>query len=492
MIKVIKQNIKKIPVYLMFIIFLLLIFFSLFYRINIYYNLNGFLKLLCILVAILLAYIFLKFIKKLDKINNKKIIIFFYISIIILELLSILFLRIKLDNGDLSMLYGSASRIVNGGVKLLDENRINYFNIFPFQMFTLFFFEIIIKIANLLRIDYSLFFTIINASFILLSIIFIDLIVKNKFGENYRKYVLFLSTIFVPIYLFVPIFYTDTLSMPFGIGAYYFYLLMGKTKNNKSKIIYLVLMTLLLGIGANFKITVLIVLIAIIIEILCNEEKAKKFGYVFAMIILTLFMYKIVSFVSLKLNPLKIDNNKAIPYSHWVMMGLNQDDKSYGGYYAEDYKITLSEKNVNNMKKKNLEVISERLKNKKIFGYANFLIHKLEVTWMDGAFVAPYKYKVYGLNNNAVYNIVNPNGKYFKLFLLIVQTIHYFISILFIYSLFVQIRKKEYINISILYIILGTLIFFMFWETRSRYILNNFMFMFIEIIQLINFKLNNK
>lgn len=201
-------------------------------------------------------------------------------------------------------------------------------------------------------------------------------------------------------------------------------------------------------------------------------------------------MFKLISFVSLTLNPLKVTKDKALPYSHWIMMGLDYDDVSYGGYYKLDFEITESQKTVEDMRKENIRVIKERLNEMGFFGYINFLTHKLEVTWMDGGFVAPFKYNVYGLKNSnrIIYNIVNPNGKNFLLFISVLQTIHYLINILFIYSLIYKIKKRKFNNYIFLYIIIGTLIFFALWETRSRYILNNYMFMFLSIVELFKLK----
>lgn len=487
----IRSYIKKLPFFSLLIIFTLLLLFSFFYRINIYYDIKTYIKIICFIVALLLFIVFFKLNSILKNVDDKKLIIVLYSVIIILEIISMYFLRIKLDAGDLSMLYGTANRVVNGGVKLLDNTRIHYFENFPHQMFSLFFFEIVIKIANLFKLDYLNLFTIINAVFIFSTIIFLDLIVKEKFGQKYRKHMLLLCVMFVPIYLFVPIFYTDTLSMCFGFGAYYFYLLLKKSDNKKNKCIFIFLISLLLAIGANFKITIFIVFIAILIEIFCEENNLGVIIKKSSIIIVTsLCMFKLISFVSLTLNPLKVTKDKALPYSHWIMMGLDYDDVSYGGYYKLDFEITESQKTVEDMRKENIRVIKERLNEMGFFGYINFLTHKLEVTWMDGGFVAPFKYNVYGLKNSnrIIYNIVNPNGKNFLLFVSVLQTIHYLINILFIYSLIYKIKKRKFNNYIFLYIIIGTLIFFALWETRSRYILNNYMFMFLSIVELFKLK----
>lgn len=481
--KKLKDFIIQIPNLLLIIMFTIIIIFFFFYRTSIYYDMPIWLKIIVFITAVFLMlgfYLFcLKYTRYEEKHKNKKklALILVIIGILINCFLAFFFLRVQLNNGDLSMLYGTASRIVNIGIEALDPSRISYFEGFPHQMFPLFFFEIIVKLSNLIHISAANLFPFINLLCILISILFTYKCINLKFGEKYQVPFLILCLFAFPLFLFIPIFYTDTLSMPFVIAAYYFYL------KSKDKLWYLLACCLCLGIGANLKITVLILLIAIITDMIFHFQKGmlKK---IFLLIILSLCFYKGIGFIGNTLNPLKIDVDKGYPKTHWFMMGLGSDNHSYGGYYWEDFQITKAENSVKKQREKNIEVIKNRLKNYGATGYLNFLIHKLEVTWMDGAFVSPYKYQVYQLHKNIdiLKNTVIPNGTYFTLFISIIEISHVMI-ILFMYLSFVFSYKKRENKLFIPSLsILGTMIFFMFWETRSRYILNMYPLFLITVI----------
>ena len=113
----------------------------------------------------------------------------------------------------------------------------------------------------------------VNILAIDLSILMVVLVVKEILGKEKAFFTLFFITLMPIIYLSVPIFYTDTLSMPFTIMILYLYLKLKKQQNTRNKIIYSILIGIITVLGMNIKVTVGIIYIAILIyEIILNKK----------------------------------------------------------------------------------------------------------------------------------------------------------------------------------------------------------------------------
>lgn len=88
----------------------------------------------------------------------------------------------------------------------------------------------------------------------------------------------------------------------------------------------------------------------------------------------------------------QIDSAKGIPFTHFLMMGLNiqvsgaTGRELYGAYNAEDYRITLQQQTKQEKIARNLQVIQERLQAFGPAGYAEFLVKKADWIFSDGVF----------------------------------------------------------------------------------------------------------
>lgn len=313
---------------------------------------------------------------------------------------------------------------------------------------------------------------------ILLNIIFINIglyylykLITLITDKKISSLCLLLTLMFTPFISYVPIFYTDTLSLPFAIiGIYYIY---HYFYTSQRKNIDLVFSGLSIGIGTIIKPTVLIVYIAIIIWLIVREKKDSVRDTIKRMAILSIFLVIPIllfnSYISRNLDE-KMLNHYQVPKTHWIMMGL----KNYGGFNSEDPDFTVSFPNEEKKKEANIRVIKERLKNyieenKLIEFYTN----KLTYTWGDGTFYAPVKLSrepkyntivseyIYGMKKDCFYSFAQAEW-------LIMLTL---IVIGIIVRPYLTYRQRDLQLLSLISTA-GILLFLLIWETRSRYLVN--------------------
>ena len=337
-----------------------------------------------------------------------------------------------------------------------------------------------IMFAALLDILFKLVYLIgIKSHFIevgiILNIIMIDVallytyklikLINEKYSFSFMILALFLS----PLVFYIPIFYTDTISLPFIIvPIYYLY----KYFFLKQKISYIMVSGSMIGIGSLIKPTTLILLIAILIYLIIVENK-KVNKYIFVPLIIMLVVIPLIGqkvFINHFFDKESI-NKYRIPTLHYILIGMENNGeysekryKEINSYVGEDTKINVVKKNLKNR-------IKEMTKNNEVLSFYN---RKIAYTWTDGTFYSRVKlvrepvHEKYtklvssSKGEDIIYWSIS-NGEWFILLLLMIFGISY--------------RKylpKELKEFSLLLYIttFGIFLFLLIWETRSRYLVN--------------------
>lgn len=467
-----KDNIKKFLREMFIIVFGVLFTYILINAtiFNKYKDINPIVIIISSIIYIFVCYLLSRL---LSKIKNTSL----YLSVVMITyvIIQLIFAYIFVvePSWDFGTVYQSAVNNVIGNATI---NSNSYFYVHPNNI------GITIFLSFFYKIFY--FFHITNWNFlgILLNIICIDIGIIYTYKLLYLYYKpekcnLFLILIlsFTPFLTYVPIFYTDTMSLPFGIAGLYYYLCYEK-QSGKDKKYKLFISGLLLGIGYFIKSTVIIIFIAIIVYNFFKEEQEsfvnnlKKIFMIFIGVFIpfmALQIYININFDNKVLNELKF------PGTHYLMMGL----KNSGEYNAEDQFFTGSFKGIENKKKANLEIIEERLnKMSEKHELLEFYTNKLIYTWGDGTFFAPYKLerlpkKDYEVKNLILFNKDNSNVVYQIVAQSQLIIILLFISLGCIFRKYLTTDERNLqlvVNISII----GILILLLLWETRSRYLMN--------------------
>ncbi len=430
-------------------------------------------------LAIGIALIFLlRFIyKKILKAKNKTlwiISILLFIIFFALQLYTINF--IVRPTWDFGIIFKEIKKIITN----LDNTSKNviYLNRFPNNRLTFmitYVFMMIFSIFGSSDLFYIKGMFFINMIFIDIAIVIMFIFLKKHASFKTSIIGLIFSILICPLYLYTPIFYSDTYSIIYPILILFIYMYILKDTKYKKTILFLI--GLIASIGMNIKFTVIIILIAIIIDMFLKNKKKTFFklvpisliGFAISFIAIT-FSYKMF------FGTIKIDMNKKIPYNHWIKMGLH----GYGGWTGSDtsyfgWNMSFLEK-----EKYNNKEIKKILKNYGPLGYIKFLNKKVVFTWGDGSYYSSAKLKRSPIKRNIISRIIVADEPYNKYYLYYINGVHYAIIILMIVSAIIGIKRKNYNNLSIYLSIIGLFLFLLIWETRSRY-LYNFIPLFIVL-----------
>lgn len=466
---------------------------SFFFPSSVYYKENNFISLLiCFILFLILYIIYIKHVKNNKRINTKTefiIVSLIFTIIFLLELFVLKYLSVK-PGWDFAVVFENANSYVLNGARDLNWYPA-YFEMFPNNIFLFAILIKVIRIGSILLISPLKSAWCMNIIFINISYFMLYLTLRKKFGVRISIFGLIISLMFIAPILYTPIFYTDTMSLFVGISFLYAYLSFNHknvfcTKN----IIIFVIIGILLFYGKAMKITSLIPFIAIIISLIFDYKKRKLlYGIALSIIVLTglniLYNYVVVNN---KQFAFKENGYGAVPYTHWVMMGVedvNTDNSlrnSYGGYNYNDFEFTLNHENGKSAVSDNIQEYFSRVHNLGFNGYYTYLVKKSVNAWTDGLYYVDVKLKVNNYHKDeGVYNIVLSDGVVKDILIHFSQGVQY----LFILSFLIGAMIKYYYNskkIDIVRLsIIGLLLFLLLWENRSRYLLN-FIPLFVYVI----------
>ena len=357
-----------------------------------------------------------------------------------------------------------------------DLSDINgYFSMYPNNLFIFIlsrYLHVLIPFINIWGI-----MAIINVIAIDISILLIFYITKKILNLKYAYIAYILSILLLGFICWMICPYSDTLSLPFTTSILACYVTYDKSKNKNVKNIFLLLIPFITFIGYLIKPTVVICVIAIIlINVLYNIFDLKKVLMIFVEVLIFMIVFLTLNSIwklyIQKQHMLKIDENRATPYTHFIMMGLN--DENTGAYIYSDVEFTESFDTVNEKKKHNIEVIKERLNNFGFVGYLNFAFTKARWITSEGNFFwgGEGDFANFEKCDNFLKNIYYTNGKYYEIYKYYQQGLWILIMILITSNIIGIFKRENNKYESILYMtIFGIILFNIFFEARSRYLI---------------------
>jgi len=478
-------------------------------RIDTLWMISGTLFACAFVIASYLIYI--KIIEKKDISKKKEVIFIILISLIFIFILSVIGFCLMSDgtgknDWDLKIIHDYVYSYANN-IEPLHESR-NYIKTYSncngaiFLLFPIYKIFAIIGIKN--KLLPGIIFNIICIYILLLCIYFI---IKKLYDTKKALFMFTSSILLISVFLYAPIFYTDTLSMPFIMLQILIYV-HNKDKIKKSFIFF----PLLAAIGFIVKPTTIFITIAIGLDLIISGKKNIKYLIMCIsefLIIWLIYANLIVSF----LFPTNAENKT--PFNHFLMMGLYERPKAeyeegendhnvygaftyedviytnfgtldkdsvilpYGKYMKEVYGdyyhytlLTFSNISYKDKMALNFDMIKSRLSEYNVFTYIRFLYNKTIQTWADGSFYVSAKLSRGCIYENILGELFRVHGKYFEVYYYISHFIYMAILFLIVIGGYSDIKKgdnkKIFIKVSLLFLF----ILLLFWETRSRYILN--------------------
>lgn len=441
------------------------------------------------LISLLIAFSIFPFIfliiNNKFKYNKKKLIIFYVISYLIFLSLQLLILYYTRNNPgwDWEIVYDSALNYVKGN---LDKVNYSYFSNFPNNKY-LFVIEVlflkVIKKIGLLK--YSLIsLRFLNVFFVNLAGVLTVLTIRKVYGEKFGIYGVVLVMLSSAFYLQLPIVYTDTFAIPIPIAIIYLYLNIDKTKKenekyNKKNILLIILMSFLIVLGMKIKFTCIIMFLGIVADLIFNKKIKENLKLISGILICMLSFLMIFRLTESRLAFFQNTKNGALPYTHWMMMGLFErpsyvEGKNFiGGYDADLYSYTFKLYTTKNMIKGNIKKAVEKLKEYGPFNYAYFLYRKALFTWGEGSYTGSILITEEPmLEDNIIHQILFEGRKYYIYYYLKDTALILFMYMSLIIGALKSLKNNLVENNKFYITIFGLLTFLLIWETNPRYLVH--------------------
>lgn len=359
----------------------------------------------------------------------------------------------------------------------------NYFSRYPNNLFIAYLYLFIQKINNS--------FGVFNGAYSYMCIVVLNCII-NAFSclLSYKTARTFVSPAFALIAYILCIFsvgisgwtiicYSDSLALFIPILSVYLYCKQYKTA--RMKMVGFISAGFASAIGYFIKPQCLFVLIGILIVEVLNLVGKKSLKSLLRPITLCLVAVIAFSVTNIGLGHLNnkynvhIDKERTFGYSHFLMMGANQERN--GVYFQEDVDFSASFATSEQRKEANIDVFKERVASMKS-GFLTHLTKKMLSTFNDGTFAWSLEGNFFAtvpenINNKmapflkSIYHI----GNRFAYFATFQHLVWLFILLCSLLTVFSKKANYDQNNLSLLWIVLlGLVLYEMLFEVRARYV----------------------
>lgn len=314
---------------------------------------------------------------------------------------------------------------------------------------------------------------LLNALALTAAMLFLYLAVSTWKNPQAGLFTIIVCAGFSPLYLYAPIFYTDTLSMPFVTLTLWLALLWHKSHRQGHRVLFASLCAAAAFGGYLVKQSAIIPFIAVMLFCILQFSRKNILPGICALA-LTLCLFGGWQ-LFLSNNPLisyKAGESLRLTASHYIMMGLQGN----GGYSGSDHAFSTSIPDLAQRQQTNWQVAWQRLQ---AYGVAGFLQHmrdKIIFTWADGSYYAPHKLSIAIIAPGPLHTWVLPGALMYPVYIGLASAMH---ALLLVAAFAGALRDcmRKHVAPNLLFIartaVLGLGLFLLAWETRSRYLLNH-------------------
>lgn len=317
--------------------------------------------------------------------------------------------------------------------------------------------------------DFMMPLLVLNSLCINVALLLLYKMAKRVVGAKWAVPVLLLGFFSPALLLYVPIAYTDTLSLPFVCGAAYVWLLAREANQNENtqKAIWLGLLAVTLtAMGAALKMSVAVLAIAFLLDALILWRGKATLKCIVTFVLCFVVLLGGINKTAQKAMP--VYDTVGIPHTHWVMMGLHGD----GSYYNDDYELTLSYDTYEERVAFTKQEIVRRVKEMGPIGLLAHFKEKLAFMISDGTYYAPAKIDRCAKKPCVWHRFVVPNGQYTGFLCYLADALQ--ICLLAFCAVGSWRAAKTGENTLTVYRMawFGLMLFLLLWENRSRYLVN--------------------
>lgn len=456
-----RESFTNFVVYALLIIFLI-VFATTFSSVSNNFRDFNYVNITLISIYLILTFCFILGINK--KISKKKMFYYIIISGFILRLAWALITK-STPVSDFKSIYDAAVNLLNGDTSPFVG--LGYFARFPHMTPYVIFFSVIINFFG----DNSLFvMKMINVAFSTLSIALVYLIC-NKVFKDYRKILLgtFFMAILPSAVLYVPVYCSENIAIPFYLASIYLFILVVEKKNNS---LLLILSGFLLCMGQLFRMVAYVLLIAyaMYIFIYTKDKIIVKIRNILLIVISFGLLYMIFSNILIKMNITERNLwDGSEPNITSAVRGSNLE--SGGSWNPEDAKFIDEQ-----LQKVDKDTLAEMCKERIIERYTTtpplelgkFFVRKIATQWAYGDNAGAYWSQLGIDENNITFDIAGKGVFWYQLV--------YAIILLFIMKgLFNKEEHNDNKIINLFYIILcgfGAMLLILENQCRYAYIIN--------------------
>lgn len=338
--------------------------------------------------AVLLLFFLLGLLKLLNSLSPKRkniVLLFFCCIGIALQLTLLLVVRPCLQHDALKPVDTAMSML--HGVPLASSQFYDYFSIYPHNLPLTLYILCIFKIARIFSIpeaNYMILLQIINLLLLDFALISLYHLLNKRAGKKAALSYALLC-LFNPLLYYYPVFfYTQVLSIPIFVLLITLFFQILDAADTKRRIFYGICYGIVLFLGWKIRFLTLITLIACAMYLFFHKLRSPFSKKALAVTLLSILLaFTGCLFIHNALTDhyeLTTESEKAFPFHHWIMMGLQGDGSFY--YMDEDFTkaIPTKEERIT----ANTEVIKERLETLHFSGLIRLWGRKLFNTWSDG------------------------------------------------------------------------------------------------------------
>ncbi len=427
-----------------------------------------------------LGYAFIKHISK--KLSNKQVNIIFTICLTLATILQIVFcvkIQFYPTYDALNCFKGAILYAQNGnynGLRTMFMDiypRQEYFSTFTNNWGILLLESFVFRIGHFIfgdseKVYLTLAIALNIFAFVVTSILYfacLKIVFKNRLSAQLMgSLLLFAHPVY---YMFAPVFYTDTLSLPFTVGTLYLFLKYIETLsqgNNKKSFIYLFLAILVYCFGYEIKGSIIILLVAIliwsIIKLPIKKSAITVAGFLAVFAVFSLLFTKFG--LAIGISTEDDQKNLRYPITHYIMMGLSEN----GNYSPKDRIATY---NAGDYEAKKAYNMQEALRRVKKYGKLGLICHterKIMFTWSYGEYKDPKLFEASGIH------WADKTFRSYK-FLTIVGAIQFNLILFMLMSFIKGFLQNKIDPLSLIRLsTIGIAMFLMIWEMKPRYLVN--------------------
>ncbi len=436
------------------------------------YSYNTFFLLLYMVIfdaAIIFATVFLKKKKSFFEKRYNVIVVVSCVFLFCMQIISSVLLEFN-PSWDMEAVYQGAISWVEQGdftTYFSDTCHQDYFYIFPNNLGLMALLALFFKLASLLGIkSYFMVASVLNAVMIVMTLVLVQAICKRFYGITGGIVSVMLFLCCLPFYFMAPVFYTDSFSMVFLLGAFYGLLKAEDSVKIKQKFGWYLFSALMCWLGAMIKMTVLIFVIAAFIYFLLKKNWRELLAYLMVTVTVVGLGFSLFNsyIYSTHLSREKAEQTN-MPAYYWIDLAVH-DQGRYNNTIFWDAK---NEQDPSVRSEKLINDIKEEIKERGFKGMYDLFESKSALAFGDGTYAlsdflddSPVK------EDTFLHQFLLYEGKYYERYSTVATAIFLVIQIMMLLS--VCLRKMDLKLLIPQLCVFGLMVFLLLWEINSRYI----------------------